>query len=265
MAPAPRRAYLRRSSPAAGIWSVRPDGAFGRRGNVMAYAVKELFHTLQGEGAQAGRAAVFCRFAGCNLWSGREEDRASAACTFCDTDFIGMDGEGGGRFATPEALASAIADTWAGGPRHRYVVFTGGEPLLQLDPTLIAAVHALGFEVAVETNGTIPAPEGIDWICVSPKAGNAIVQRTGHELKAGLPAGGRRSGQLRGPRFPASLAPAHGWARPPRQHGRGRGVLPAGRTLAPLAPDAQDHRDSMTPEARSRPHHGPAGPAGSSP
>lgn len=153
----------------------------------MGYAVKELFHTLQGEGAQAGRAAVFCRFAGCNLWSGREEDRATAACTFCDTDFIGMDGDGGGRFAEAEALAQAIAGTWTGGPRHRYVVFTGGEPLLQLDAALIEAVHTHGFEIAVETNGTLAAPPGIDWICVSPKAGNPLVQVSGHELKLVYP------------------------------------------------------------------------------
>lgn len=155
--------------------------------DVMAYAVKELFHTLQGEGAQAGRAAVFCRFAGCNLWSGREEDRAGAACRFCDTDFVGLDGEGGGRFSTAQDLADAIAGTWMGGPRHRYVVFTGGEPLLQLDEALIAAVHAAGFEIAVETNGTLAAPAGIDWICVSPKAGNPLVQRSGHELKLVFP------------------------------------------------------------------------------
>ncbi|CAO4173644.1 7-carboxy-7-deazaguanine synthase [Methylorubrum populi] len=154
---------------------------------LMSYAVKELFHTLQGEGAQAGRAAVFCRFAGCNLWSGREEDRAGAACRFCDTDFVGLDGEGGGRFASAEALAGAIAATWAGGAAHRYVVFTGGEPLLQLDEALIAAVHARGFEVAVETNGTLAAPPGIDWICVSPKAGNALVQTSGDELKLVYP------------------------------------------------------------------------------
>ncbi len=153
----------------------------------MSYAVKELFHTLQGEGAQAGRAAVFCRFAGCNLWSGREEDRAGAACTFCDTDFIGLDGEGGGRFADAAALAGAIAATWGGGATHRYVVFTGGEPLLQLDAALIEAVHARGFEVAVETNGTLPAPPGIDWICVSPKAGNPLAQTSGHELKLVFP------------------------------------------------------------------------------
>jgi 7-carboxy-7-deazaguanine synthase (Cx14CxxC type) len=156
----------------------------------MAYAVKELFHTLQGEGAQAGRAAVFCRFSGCNLWSGREEDRASAACRFCDTDFVGLNGEGGGRFGTAEDLAGAIARTWEGGEHARYVVFTGGEPLLQLDALLIAAVHAHGFTIAVETNGTLPAPPGIDWICVSPKAGNALVQASGHELKLVFPQDG---------------------------------------------------------------------------
>lgn len=155
--------------------------------SAMSYAVKELFHTLQGEGAQAGRAAVFCRFAGCNLWSGREEDRAEAACTFCDTDFIGMDGEGGGRFSDAAALSEAIAATWEGGEANRYVVFTGGEPLLQLDAALIEAVHAQNFEVAVETNGTLPAPPGIDWICVSPKAGNALAQTSGHELKLVFP------------------------------------------------------------------------------
>ena len=153
----------------------------------MSYAVKELFHTLQGEGAQAGRAAVFCRFTGCNLWSGREVDRAAAACRFCDTDFVGVDGEGGGRFADAEALASAIAATWAGGPENRYVVFTGGEPLLQLDASLIASVHAKGFEIAIETNGTLEAPPGIDWICVSPKGRNRLVQTTGHELKLVYP------------------------------------------------------------------------------
>ena len=156
-------------------------------GTTVAYAVKEIFHTLQGEGAQAGRAAVFCRFAGCNLWSGREADRAAAACRFCDTDFIGMDGEGGGRFADADALADAIAQTWAGGPENHYVVFTGGEPLLQLDEALIAAVHARGLEIAIETNGTLPAPPGIDWICVSPKGGNALAQTTGHELKLVYP------------------------------------------------------------------------------
>lgn len=149
----------------------------------MTYAVKEIFKTLQGEGAQTGRAAAFCRFAGCNLWSGREADRAAAACRFCDTDFIGTDGEGGGKFANAEALADAVAAAWGPGMVGRYVVFTGGEPLLQLDAPLIAAMHARGFEIAVETNGTIAAPDGIDWICVSPKAGTDWVQRQGHELK----------------------------------------------------------------------------------
>jgi 7-carboxy-7-deazaguanine synthase (Cx14CxxC type) len=146
-----------------------------------------MFLTLQGEGGQAGRAAVFCRFAGCNLWSGREEDRASAACDFCDTDFVGTDGEGGGKFATAEALAEAVAARWIGGERQRLVVFTGGEPLLQLDGPLINAMHHRGFEIAVETNGTIVAPDGIDWICVSPKGDQPLAQRSGQELKLVYP------------------------------------------------------------------------------
>ncbi len=153
----------------------------------MSYAVKEIFLTLQGEGGQAGRPAVFCRFAGCNLWSGREQDRASAVCTFCDTDFVGMDGPGGGRFATPDDLAAAVAAAWRGGPEGRLVVCTGGEPLLQLDPPLVAALKAQGFEIAVETNGTLPAPEGIDWVCVSPKADAPVVQTRGQELKLVYP------------------------------------------------------------------------------
>lgn len=153
----------------------------------MSYAVKEMFKTLQGEGAQAGRAAVFCRFAGCNLWSGREEDREGAVCRFCDTDFVGMDGEGGGRFATAEALADALVRVWGPEAARRFVVFTGGEPLLQIDPDLVAAVHARGFEIAIETNGTQEPPEGIDWICVSPKAGAGLVLRHGHELKLVYP------------------------------------------------------------------------------
>ena len=152
----------------------------------MSYAVKEMFLTLQGEGGQAGRAAVFCRFAGCNLWSGREEDRATAVCTFCDTDFVGMDGPGGGRFADPTALVAAAVALWAGEGR-RLVVCTGGEPLLQLDPLLITAFHAAGFEIAVETNGTLAAPAGIDWVCVSPKASAEVVQRSGQELKLVYP------------------------------------------------------------------------------
>ncbi len=157
----------------------------------MSYAVKELFLTLQGEGGQAGRAAVFCRFAGCNLWSGREQDRAAAVCTFCDTDFVGMDGDGGGRFDTPSQLAAAAAAIWQGpDDTPKLVVCTGGEPLLQLDPPLIAAFHALGFEVAVETNGTLAAPDGLDWICVSPKAGQPLAQTTGAELKLVYPQAG---------------------------------------------------------------------------
>jgi len=153
----------------------------------MSYAVKEIFLTLQGEGGQAGRAAVFCRFAGCNLWSGREEDRASAVCTFCDTDFVGMDGDGGGRFATAEELAGAVEAAWRGGEDNRLVVCTGGEPLLQLDLAVISALHARGFEIALETNGTLPVPEGVDWICVSPKAQAPVVQQTGQELKLVFP------------------------------------------------------------------------------
>lgn len=156
----------------------------------MSYAVKEMFKTLQGEGAQAGRAAVFCRFAGCNLWSGREADRAKADCRFCDTDFVGTDGTGGGRFDTAEALAEAIERTWAGGAERRYVVFTGGEPLLQLDPVLLGAVKSRGFKTAVETNGTLEPPAGIDWICVSPKAGTALTLRKGDELKLVYPQAG---------------------------------------------------------------------------
>ncbi|NJC33034.1 7-carboxy-7-deazaguanine synthase (Cx14CxxC type) [Sphingomonas jejuensis] len=150
----------------------------------MSYAVKEMFLTLQGEGRQAGRRAVFVRMAGCNLWSGREEDRATAQCRFCDTDFVGLDGDGGGRFRDADALASAARALWGDASGERpYVVVTGGEPLLQLDPPLIDAFHAAGFELAVESNGTIAAPPGIDWLCISPKAGTDVVQRAGDELK----------------------------------------------------------------------------------
>ena len=149
----------------------------------MSYAVKECFLTLQGEGVQAGSRAVFLRFAGCNLWSGREADRASAQCNFCDTDFVGIDGEGGGKFASADALARQVETLWGEGGEQRLVVITGGEPMLQLDPALVDALHERGFRVAVETNGTLPAVAGIDWICVSPKAGTDVVQRSGDELK----------------------------------------------------------------------------------
>jgi 7-carboxy-7-deazaguanine synthase len=153
----------------------------------MTYSVKEIFYTLQGEGAQAGRAAVFCRFAGCNLWSGREIDRAKALCKFCDTDFLGTDGVGGGKFQTADDLAKAIDDTWAGLSERRFVVLTGGEPLLQLDSDLVAAIKSHRFEIAIETNGTIVAPVGIDWVCVSPKVGAHLVQTSGQELKLVYP------------------------------------------------------------------------------
>ena len=153
----------------------------------MSYAVKEIFLTLQGEGGQAGRAAVFCRFAGCNLWSGREEDRATAACNFCDTDFVGLDGPGGGRFAGAGDLADAIEAAWRGGAGDRLVVLTGGEPLLQVDAPLVDALHARGFSIALETNGSLACPPGIDWICVSPKGRVPVVQRSGSELKLVYP------------------------------------------------------------------------------
>jgi 7-carboxy-7-deazaguanine synthase len=154
----------------------------------MTYSVKETFLTIQGEGGQAGRPAVFLRFAGCNLWSGREQDRAGAVCAFCDTDFVGTDGDGGGRFADADALAGHVAGLWIGRDGDpRLVVCTGGEPLLQLDEALIAALKGRGFEIAVETNGTIAAPQGIDWICVSPKAAAPVVQTTGQELKLVYP------------------------------------------------------------------------------
>jgi len=164
---------------------------------MMSYAVKEIFYTLQGEGAQTGRAAVFCRFAGCNLWSGRESDRATAVCRFCDTEFVGVDGPGGGKFDSAEDLAVAIERTWPensgqNGSRlgKRFVVCTGGEPLLQLDTKLIAALHERDFEIAVESNGTIAAPAGVDWLCISPKAGAELAQRSGDELKLVYPQAG---------------------------------------------------------------------------
>jgi 7-carboxy-7-deazaguanine synthase len=177
----------------------------------VSYAVKEIFLTLQGEGAHAGRAAVFCRFAGCNLWSGREEDRASATCQFCDTDFVGTDGTLGNRYASADALAAAIAGQWTGDDCNRYVVLTGGEPLLQIDGPLITALHARGFAIAVETNGTIEAPEGLDWICVSPKAGARLVLRRGHELKLVYPQAGAEPENFAGFAFERfSLQPMDG-------------------------------------------------------
>lgn len=167
----------------------------------MTYAVKEIFYTLQGEGAQAGRAAVFCRFAGCNLWTGHERDRATAVCQFCDTDFVGTDGPGGGKFKDATSLASAVRETWdrgAGAAEGRpFVVCTGGEPLLQIDPPLIEALHRRGLEIAVETNGTQLAPAGLDWICVSPKAGAQLVQLRGSELKLVFPQQGAEPGRFR--------------------------------------------------------------------
>ncbi|MBC3928292.1 7-carboxy-7-deazaguanine synthase [Undibacterium sp. CY21W] len=154
----------------------------------MTYSVKEIFYTLQGEGNHAGRPAVFCRFSGCNLWTGREEDRASAVCQFCDTDFVGTDGVGGGKFKSAQDLAAAINALWPNSyAASKYVVFTGGEPLLQLDADLIAAMHAVGFEIAIETNGTLSVPEGIDWVCVSPKMGSELVVRKGNEIKVVIP------------------------------------------------------------------------------
>jgi 7-carboxy-7-deazaguanine synthase (Cx14CxxC type) len=156
----------------------------------MSYAVKEAFLTLQGEGVQAGSRAVFLRFAGCNLWSGREQDRASAQCNFCDTDFVGTDGVGGGKFPDAVALARHVDALWGGDLQHRLVVITGGEPMLQLDEALIAALHERGFRIAVESNGTLPAVAGIDWLCISPKSGTDVVQRSGDELKLVWPQAG---------------------------------------------------------------------------
>lgn len=165
----------------------------------MSYAVKEIFYTLQGEGANAGRPAVFCRFAGCNLWSGREEDRAHAICQFCDTDFVGVDGSGGGKFASAQVLAAAVAATWPHAPTpavRQLVVCTGGEPLLQLDEPLIAELHRQGFQIAIETNGTLPALTNIDWVCVSPKAGTQLTLTSGNELKLIFPQRGAEPDQF---------------------------------------------------------------------
>jgi 7-carboxy-7-deazaguanine synthase (Cx14CxxC type) len=170
----------------------------------MNYTVKEIYYTLQGEGANVGRAAVFCRFAGCNLWTGREEDRANAICKFCDTDFVGMDGPGGARFNSADSLAEAVRAIWqeaTSAQGHPLVVCTGGEPLLQLDDELVKAFHIVGFQIAVETNGTLLPPDGIDWICVSPKAGAKLVLDRGHELKLVFPQKGAEPEQFEGLNF----------------------------------------------------------------
>ncbi|MDR6147523.1 7-carboxy-7-deazaguanine synthase [Sphingomonas sp. SORGH_AS870] len=164
----------------------------------MSYAVKEMFLTLQGEGVQAGRRAVFVRFAGCNLWSGREQDRASAICRFCDTDFVGVDGLGGGRFADAAALVAAVEGFWGTTRDQRFVVLTGGEPMLQVDDALVEALHAAGFFIAIESNGTISAHPGIDWVCISPKAGSQVVQRSGQELKLVWPQAGIDPAEVEG-------------------------------------------------------------------
>jgi 7-carboxy-7-deazaguanine synthase (Cx14CxxC type) len=172
------------------------------------YSVKEIFHTLQGEGAQAGRAAVFCRFSGCNLWTGREVDRATATCRFCDTDFVGTNGSGGGKFESADTLAAAIDAAWAGPTQRKFVVVTGGEPLLQLDPDLITAIKGKGFEIAVETNGTVDPPAGINWTCVSPKANATLRLKRGNELKLVFPQEGLDPQRL------ASLEFDHFWLQP---------------------------------------------------
>ncbi len=177
-----------RQLPAAGKRLCR-GGIDRSHGVCMSYAVKEIFLTLQGEGAQAGRRAVFLRFAGCNLWTGREEDRSTAVCQFCDTDFVGMDGENGGRYEAAE-LAAKVSEIWGEGLAHRYVVLTGGEPMLQVDDAIIDALHAEHFKIAMESNGTIPAHPEIDWVCISPKAGSKIVQKSGEELKLIWPQAG---------------------------------------------------------------------------
>ncbi|MFK4697320.1 7-carboxy-7-deazaguanine synthase (Cx14CxxC type) [Bradyrhizobium diazoefficiens] len=211
----------------------------------MSYAVKEIFLTLQGEGAHAGRASVFCRFAGCNLWSGREADRQSATCKFCDTDFVGTDGTLGGRYASAAELADTIAAQWTASNDNRYVVLTGGEPLLQVDDALIDALHARGFEIGVETNGTIAAPDGLDWICVSPKGGSELVLRRGHELKLVYPQALAAPENLRGPRLRALLAAADGRARGCREHRARDRLLPAPSAMAAQRADAQIARHQI--------------------
>ena len=200
----------------SGSWRRRSNPISSRPGTSMSYAVKEIFYTLQGEGAQTGRPAVFCRFAGCNLWSGREEDRSRAVCQFCDTDFVGTDGTGGGRFDTAETLAAAIAKTW---PQYRgyskpFVVCTGGEPLLQLDQPLIDAVHKVGFEIAIETNGTQTASPDIDWICVSPKSTGGTETPFRTRTETCFPSRRCRARTIRATRFSAFFPSTNGWCRP---------------------------------------------------
>ncbi|MEY9411833.1 7-carboxy-7-deazaguanine synthase (Cx14CxxC type) [Bradyrhizobium ottawaense] len=204
----------------------------------MSYAVKEIFLTLQGEGAHAGRASVFCRFAGCNLWSGREADRLEATCKFCDTDFVGTDGTFGGRYGSAAELADTIAAQWTAAAANRYVVLTGGEPLLQVDAALIEALHARGFEIGVETNGTIAAPEGLDWICVSPKGGQRAGAAPGPRAEAGLSAGPRRARDVRGPRLRALFAAADGRTGGHREHRARDRLLPASSAMAAQRADA---------------------------
>jgi 7-carboxy-7-deazaguanine synthase (Cx14CxxC type) len=207
----------------------------------MSYAVKEIYYTLQGEGAQTGRAAVFLRFSGCNLWSGLERDRARAVCKFCDTDFVGVDGPGGGKFADADALASAVAAPWPRDLRARpYVVCTGGEPLLQLDEPLIAALHAKGFEVAIETNGTLLPPSGIDWIRCR------VQSQTGPGIEARLSAGERCTGAIRRPDVRSLLPATHGRTRSRSEHKTRNRLLSRPPAMAVELADAQADRDSVT-------------------
>ena len=207
----------------------------------MTYTVKSIFYTLQGEGANAGRPAVFCRFAGCNLWTGHERDRADAVCQFCDTDFVGTDGPGGGKFTTADDLARAVAAAWpqgASGKAQQLVICTGGEPLLQLDEPAVIALHAQGFKIAVETNGTLAAPPGVDWICVSPKAGAPLTLTAGDELKLVFPQEGAEPERFRAFRFPALLPATDGRTRGESEYRAGGRVLPPASGVAPESPDA---------------------------
>ena len=214
---------------------------------IMTYAVKELYVTLQGEGAQTGRRAVFLRFAGCNLWSGREADRATSVCTFCDTDFVGTDGPGGGKFATADALAGAVAAAWGPGDEHRLTICTGGEPLLQLDTPLIDALHARAFAVGVETNGTQVPPPGLDWVCVSPKAAAPLALTTGDELKLVYPQPLAPPERFAGPRLRALLPAADGRAAARGEHAGRDPLLPRQPALAAVVADAQADGAALVP------------------